>query len=290
MSTLKTSSKLFSEILFSLNVPMVIIANPLEIIVATSVALYLIQKVIGNKKNHKISWIDKLGIVIGGLLLFGFASKFYKKYADKKNDPIVAEASDLINNGDIEGALVKLEEAKSKYSSASNNATELEKEIYNSQSIDFAKESLARISEDDFQKLKNDVFDEKILNQPTLNKDLIALMKEHASEREKIITEIKVKEEQEKLVLEKADRKRKIEKELFSAWDGSHRGLSKFIKDNMNDPDSYEHIETKYSDQGTHLFVDMKFRGANAFGAKVINRVTANCDYDGNVLKVLSQN
>lgn len=76
----------------------------------------------------------------------------------------------------------------------------------------------------------------------------------------------------------------------FSSWDGSHPALTELIKKNMNDPDSYDHIETKFKDNGDHILVITKFRGANAFGGKVINTVTANVDFNGNVIEVLSQN
>jgi DNA-directed RNA polymerase subunit RPC12/RpoP len=77
--------------------------------------------------------------------------------------------------------------------------------------------------------------------------------------------------------------------EHFSAWDGSHRGLTEMIKKSMNDPDSYEHVETVYWDKGDHLIVKTTFRGKNAFGAFVKNSVTAKVDLDGNVIKVISQ-
>jgi hypothetical protein len=40
-------------------------------------------------------------------------------------------------------------------------------------------------------------------------------------------------------LLNKAEKK--LLKKQFSAYDGLHRGLEKYIKNNMNDPDSYEH-------------------------------------------------
>ncbi len=83
-------------------------------------------------------------------------------------------------------------------------------------------------------------------------------------------------------------RKEKIE-EHFSAWDGSHRGLTKLIKKSMNDPDSYDHVETRYSDKGDHLIVKTTFRGKNAFGGVVKNWVIAKVDLDGNVIEVISQ-
>ncbi|MGE4299475.1 MAG: zinc-ribbon domain-containing protein [Desulfovibrionaceae bacterium] len=84
-------------------------------------------------------------------------------------------------------------------------------------------------------------------------------------------------------------RKERIEKS-FSAWDGSHRGLERLIKQAMNDPDSYEHVSTTYSDQGSELIVRTTFRGKNAFGGVVINSVVARADLDGNVLEIISQN
>jgi hypothetical protein len=86
----------------------------------------------------------------------------------------------------------------------------------------------------------------------------------------------------------KTERQIKVESQ-FSSWDGSHRGLTDLIKKSMNDPDSYEHIETRFRDDGDNIYVITKFRGANAFGGKVINTVTARVDFSGNVIEVISQ-
>lgn len=75
----------------------------------------------------------------------------------------------------------------------------------------------------------------------------------------------------------------------FSAWDGSHRGLTELIKKSMNDPGSYEHVETVYWDKGDHLIVKTTFRGKNAFGGFVKNWVMAKVDLNGNVIEVISQ-
>lgn len=83
-------------------------------------------------------------------------------------------------------------------------------------------------------------------------------------------------------------RKERLEKG-FSAWDGSHRGLTKVIKASMNDPDSYDHVETVYWDKGDHLIVRTTFRGKNAFGGVVKNWVKAKVDMDGNVIAVIEQ-
>lgn len=86
----------------------------------------------------------------------------------------------------------------------------------------------------------------------------------------------------------KTERQIKVESQ-FSAWDGSHRGLTNLIEKSMNDPDSYEHIETRFKDNGDHIYIITKFRGANAFGGKVVNTVTAKVDFSGNVIQIISQ-
>ena len=62
------------------------------------------------------------------------------------------------------------------------------------------------------------------------------------------------------------------------------------IKKSMNDPDSYEHVETRFRDDGNSIFVITEFRGKNAFGGKVKNTVSARVDFEGNVIEVISQN
>ncbi|NJB83636.1 hypothetical protein [Wenyingzhuangia aestuarii] len=86
----------------------------------------------------------------------------------------------------------------------------------------------------------------------------------------------------------KTEQQIKVESQ-FSSWDGSHRGLTALIKKSMNDPDSYEHIETRFRDDGDDIYVITKFRGSNAFGGKVINTVSARVDFSGNVTEIISQ-
>ena len=81
--------------------------------------------------------------------------------------------------------------------------------------------------------------------------------------------------------------KRRIEKG-FSKWDGSHRELTKYIKDSMNDPDSYEHIETRFWKSREYMTVETKFRGKNAYRGLVKDKAVAKVDYEGNILEVTS--
>ena len=76
----------------------------------------------------------------------------------------------------------------------------------------------------------------------------------------------------------------------FSAWDGSNTYLVKLIKENLNDPKSFEHVETVYSDEGTYILVKMTYRANNAFGGLVLQNVTAKADYETQYISVVSQN
>ncbi|MBL7148563.1 MAG: zinc ribbon domain-containing protein [Candidatus Cloacimonetes bacterium] len=94
-------------------------------------------------------------------------------------------------------------------------------------------------------------------------------------------------------ILNKKKQKEENRKNLiakhFSSWDGSHNGLTKYIKNSMHDPSSYKHVETFYGDYDNYLVIETKFRGKNAFGGIVTNSIKAKVDLNGNVIEVLSQ-
>lgn len=96
-------------------------------------------------------------------------------------------------------------------------------------------------------------------------------------------------ENAEKPVLTEAEQRVEMIENQFSAWDGSHYGLTRVIKEAMNDPSSYEHVITLYEDKGDHLIVQTTFRGKNAFGGVVLNTITAKVLLSGEVVEILSQ-
>ncbi|AAN12346.1 ORF47 [Vibrio phage VHML] len=77
----------------------------------------------------------------------------------------------------------------------------------------------------------------------------------------------------------------------FSAWDGSHRNLEKYIKSMMNDEDSYEHVETRYRlvlDQNPRAIVTTVFKGKNAYGGVVKQSVSAAVDIEtGRIIEII---
>lgn len=119
-------------------------------------------------------------------------------------------------------------------------------------------------------------------------KDQLKVIEEEMKRKTKELNLRKEKIKQEEIPVKSLnlDSQIKIE-DQFSSWDGSHKNLTKYIKDNMNDPDSYEHIETKYYDMNDHLIVITKFRGTNSFGGKVLNAIKAKVDLEGNILEII---
>lgn len=73
----------------------------------------------------------------------------------------------------------------------------------------------------------------------------------------------------------------------FDHTDGSNIGLVKYVKDNLNDANSFEHVSTKYWDDGSYLRINMKYRAKNGYGAYMLSFIKADVDLAGNVIKVV---
>lgn len=86
---------------------------------------------------------------------------------------------------------------------------------------------------------------------------------------------------------ELAKRKQKIENQ-FSVIDGSHKKLEEYVIDHLNDPGSYEHLNTVYWDRDSFITVKMQYTAKNGFGGRVRGVIIANCDNDGNIIKIIS--
>lgn len=89
--------------------------------------------------------------------------------------------------------------------------------------------------------------------------------------------------------IDSATQRRELIERQFSVWDGSHTGVTQAIKASMNDPKSYDHVETVFWDRGDYLLIRTRFRGKNAFGGVILNTVNAKVDFQGNVLDIALQ-
>lgn len=83
-------------------------------------------------------------------------------------------------------------------------------------------------------------------------------------------------------------RKRKI-KDQFSSWDGSHKGMTRYIKASLARPDTYEHLSTAYDDRLVHLVVTTTYRYVDASGRTVKSTIKAIVGIDGNVQEIVSK-
>lgn len=76
-------------------------------------------------------------------------------------------------------------------------------------------------------------------------------------------------------------------RKCFSSWDGSHINLKNSLIQSLNDPGSFEHVETTYSDMGEIIKVKMIYRAKNGFGALILSEILVETDINGNILKVI---
>lgn len=70
---------------------------------------------------------------------------------------------------------------------------------------------------------------------------------------------------------------------FFSAYDGSCLPLVRAVKANLNDPESFRHIETGYYQTYTTAHVTMKYRAKNGFGGYTVSVAKAEVSKDGTV-------
>ena len=302
MKTIMKILKWFFGIFFTLGGMGAIFESFLTGLIFIILGLFILPptyEIFAKKANLNLSSKAKWFVVIIICIISSFAINNSNKEKDKEIDLITEKASEFINKGQIDSARVYIKEAKGKYSTNENKAVELEKELNKYKSEDFAKEILASMSDEEFEKLKNNNLSKSYFKHKKLNKEFLKLVKTKSPERNKIIQEIKEKREKERIAREleikrkeqeefNKNRKENIEKQ-FSAWDGSHPKLSRMIKENCRNPDSYEHIETRFRDDGNYIFVITKYRAQNGFGGMSIGTVSANVDFKGNVIKIISQ-
>jgi len=74
----------------------------------------------------------------------------------------------------------------------------------------------------------------------------------------------------------------------FLPFIGVHEELENAIKPSMNDPDSYQHVQSRYQDNTTTIYVITTFRGKNSFGGIITSQAEATLD--GNTGKLNNWN
>jgi len=190
------------------------------------------------------------------------------KYFQANKEQILAELSTHLNNQEYKLVLTKAK--------GYTNANDKELGVL----VVKAKEK------DLLQQVKKTPADNLEINKKLFAelKSLIPSNPDYVEKYQFFASKLAEKQSQQRL---EAEKEKKI-KAQFSAWDGSHRGLEKLIKENMNDPSSYEHDKTIYWEMGDHIVVLTTFRGKNAFGGVVKDSYKAKYDLNGNLMAVMN--
>ena len=219
-----------------------------------------------------------------------------EQYSVKGDSALIFSSSNFIDNEQIDSAKVFIKRAKENSpDSLRQKAVGLELELKNYNSEKFANKILIAMDDNEFDELKSDKLSKTYLNQPTLNEKLILILQKKAPERNKIIKEIEEKKKKERIAKElkveqeQQKKRNQIVQKQFSSWDGSHPKLSNIIEKGCRNPDSYEHIETSFRDEGNFIFVVTNYRAENGFGGMSLGKVTAKVDLSGNVIEIVSQ-
>lgn len=95
-------------------------------------------------------------------------------------------------------------------------------------------------------------------------------------------------EEYNNKLLQRADQvkilRAKFEKDCFVA--DYCMNLVLLIQNEMHDPKSFEMVETTYRIEDDHVIVVMKYRGRNAYGAKVLDAIRAKMGFNCEVISI----
>lgn len=226
---------------------------------------------------QKTTWPKPLKIGITAILVLFFVFAIIDgEQRQEEALQLVKEAETLILENRLNEASNILGESMDLFGDQSSNpAFELEKEISQLSSQEFLEKTLVRMTDKNFELLKKDQLTSSFLKNDKLNELFLERLKDNMELRTKLLAE-----------KNKANRKEMIEKQ-FSVWDGSHIKLTRLIKAAMNDPDSYDHVSTTYSESRDFLIIVTQFRGNNAFGAKVKQTVKGKASIDGEEVEIL---
>ena len=111
--------------------------------------------------------------------------------------------------------------------------------------------------------------------------------REAAEEREKLAA--MTPEEQQEYFKEKARQQLadQFASKFRSSWDGSIKPVVAYVKENMKNPASFEHVKTNWfirTDAENQYIVRMRYRGTNSFGAVVTEDVEVIVGQNGEIL------
>lgn len=81
---------------------------------------------------------------------------------------------------------------------------------------------------------------------------------------------------------------RKDSIENMFALDGSQKKLREYVKEKLNDPESFEAIKTEYWDHDSDIVVKMVFTAKNGYGGRVKQTIMARCNINGDISEIMA--
>ena len=236
--------------------------------------------------NKKIIFV--IGIIF--FLFLAFASTVSKNYGEnkrkvKKNqiETTFKQIEEDIQKEEFTEAQKKLEKII-ELNSKNEKFIELHSYIFAlNNETDFRIEAL-KLSKEELEKSKNAELYKRYTEYDEINKPLNKKINSYVKKNYKAMA--KDKKDIEKY--QKEEEKIGKIREFVNDYDDSYRPLVSYIKENMNDPKSYEHIQTGYNTEGEKMVtIVTRFRGKNKFGALVINQCEATAEIEsGNLITV----
>jgi hypothetical protein len=203
-----------------------------------------------------------------------------KKYLITNEDEVIRSIQSKIEIKDFSSAVLESE----KYIPTGNPKILALNEIA---TLEMTKAQNREKSEDLLAKLKNVPVNDLHTNK-LLYGQLVSINPENEKYKEKLATYTAKVAQRNEMLAKAAQREERI-KAQFHPWDGSHIKLERLIKNAMNDPESYEHVDSGYIDNSDSIIVRTTYRGRNAFGGVVKNFVKAKVNLDGDILEIIDQ-
>lgn len=94
--------------------------------------------------------------------------------------------------------------------------------------------------------------------------------------------------EPDKPLTKEEQRTQKINDLLYSnGFNSVNIKLDTYIKQSLNDPNSYEQLGMTYIDRDSILIVTKEFTAKNGFGGRVRGEVVVACDTLGNIIEII---
>lgn len=203
-------------------------------------------------------------VIMFAMLNYGCGESPEQKYTS---------AEKLVDEGRYKEALEKLQGLDDFYA----RGLRADLDMLINRPYDMQKETLLRMNYEEIRATKAGTNTKQYYTHPHINKIIL----ENIAKIPNV--------EQVKKQIKAENTKKTFEQKRLSSWDGSNKKLEQYIKSRMNDPKSYEHIETRYNietDKGIANMVT-QFRGKNALGGVVVNSCYARQDIEsGELLEI----